>query len=93
MIVSHNVIKRSAFLCETIPKPVSGHSEQLVTIIQRLLVSFLENAQNPYSATIIINEIEYGTGFAGSKRAAKMEAGLYQVAMNRLSSTKVIFIL
>lgn len=36
---------------------------------------FIENAQNPYSATIIINEIEYGTGFAGSKRAAKMEAG------------------
>lgn len=36
---------------------------------------FTENAQNPYSATIIINEIEYGTGFAGSKRAAKMEAG------------------
>jgi len=34
-----------------------------------------ENAQTPYSATVVINDIKYGTGYATSKRAAKLEAG------------------
>ena len=34
-----------------------------------------ENAQTPYSATVVINDIKYGTGYASSKRAAKLEAG------------------
>jgi len=38
-----------------------------------------ENAQTPYSATVVINDIKYGTGYASSKRAAKLEAGMYSV--------------
>jgi len=34
-----------------------------------------ENDQTPYSATVVINDIKYGTGYASSKRAAKLEAG------------------
>eukprot|EP00106_Octopus_bimaculoides_P012648 XP_014780090.1 PREDICTED: microprocessor complex subunit DGCR8-like [Octopus bimaculoides] len=40
----------------------------------RYIFREVENAQTPYSATIVINDVEYGTGFAGSKKAAKMEA-------------------
>jgi len=36
---------------------------------------FPENAENPYSATVVISDIKYGTGYANSKRAAKLEAG------------------
>jgi len=34
-----------------------------------------DNAQTPFSATVLINDIKYGTGYATSKRAAKLEAG------------------
>jgi len=34
-----------------------------------------ENAETPYSATVVINDIKYGTGYASSKRSAKLEAG------------------
>jgi len=34
-----------------------------------------ENAETPYSATVVINDIKYGTGYASSKRFAKLEAG------------------
>ena len=30
----------------------------------------------PYSATVIINDISYGTGYASSKKLAKLEAGM-----------------
>lgn len=50
------------------------YAQHTLRVQPRYVFKELENAQNPYSATIIINEIEYGTGFAGSKRAAKMEA-------------------
>ena len=40
-----------------------------------MLYMLTENAQNPYSATVVINDIKYGTGYASSKRAAKLEAG------------------
>jgi putative uncharacterized protein GLEAN_15332 len=29
----------------------------------------------PYSATVIINEMEYGVGYGSSKKQAKSEAG------------------
>jgi len=38
-----------------------------------------ENAQTPYSATVVISDVKYGTGYASSKRAAKLEAGEYNV--------------
>lgn len=34
----------------------------------------LDEAQAPYSATVVINKVEYGTGYASSKKAAKSEA-------------------
>ena len=34
----------------------------------------LENANTPYSATVIINSMQYGTGFGSSKKQAKSEA-------------------
>ncbi|XP_064619288.1 microprocessor complex subunit DGCR8-like [Lineus longissimus] len=34
----------------------------------------LDNAQNPFSATVLINDIPYGTGYASSKKQAKVEA-------------------
>ena len=35
-----------------------------------------DEAQAPYSATVVINKVEYGTGYASSKKAAKSEAGV-----------------
>lgn len=40
-----------------------------------VLFTFLENSQMPYSATVVINEVQYGTGYATSKKMAKLEAG------------------
>ena len=34
----------------------------------------LENATTPYSATVIINDMQYGTGYGSSKKQAKSEA-------------------
>ena len=34
----------------------------------------LENANTPYSATVIINNMQYGTGYGSSKKQAKSEA-------------------
>lgn len=34
----------------------------------------LENANTPYSATVIINDMQYGTGYGSSKKQAKSEA-------------------
>ena len=53
---------------------------QLVSIslpICESLDSSTENSQSPYSATVVINDIQYGTGYASSKKAAKVEAGLH----------------
>ena len=33
-----------------------------------------ENAATPYSATVLINGMQYGTGVGSSKKAAKAEA-------------------
>ncbi len=35
----------------------------------------LENVAKPYSATVIINEMQYGVGYGSSKKEAKTEAG------------------
>lgn len=40
----------------------------------KVLCGVLENAQTPYGATVVINGVEYGTGYASSKKAAKNEA-------------------
>ncbi|ESO99587.1 hypothetical protein LOTGIDRAFT_141857, partial [Lottia gigantea] len=34
----------------------------------------LENSLTPFSATVLIEDIEYGTGYASSKKAAKLQA-------------------
>lgn len=34
----------------------------------------VDNARNPYAATVVVNETEYGTGFGMSKKEAKFEA-------------------
>lgn len=34
----------------------------------------LENAATPYSATVVINNMQYGTGYGSSKKQAKAEA-------------------
>ena len=41
-----------------------------------LYPNFSENAQTPYSATVVINDVQYGTGYASSKKNAKMDAGM-----------------
>ncbi|XP_064612748.1 microprocessor complex subunit DGCR8-like [Liolophura sinensis] len=41
----------------------------------------LENAQTPYSATVVINDVEYATGYASSKKAAKMDAAKSTLAI------------
>ena len=39
-------------------------------------VCIIDEAQAPYSATVVISKVEYGTGYASSKKAAKGEAGI-----------------
>ena len=39
-------------------------------------VCITDEAQAPYSATVVISKVEYGTGYASSKKAAKAEAGI-----------------
>ncbi|CAN7949639.1 unnamed protein product, partial [Ixodes hexagonus] len=34
----------------------------------------LESSSMPYGATVVINSIEYGSGFGSSKKQAKSEA-------------------
>ena len=41
----------------------------------RYIYKELENSQTPYSATVMIDEVAYGTGYASSKKQAKNEAG------------------
>ena len=36
-----------------------------------------ENAATPYSARVIIEDMQYGVGYASSKKAAKLEAGVF----------------
>ncbi|XP_013779177.1 uncharacterized protein LOC106463668 [Limulus polyphemus] len=40
----------------------------------RYVFKELENASMPYGATVIINDMEYGTGYGSSKKQAKSEA-------------------
>ncbi|XP_076344510.1 microprocessor complex subunit partner of drosha [Tachypleus tridentatus] len=40
----------------------------------RYIFKELENASMPYGATVIINDMEYGTGYGSSKKQAKSEA-------------------
>lgn len=37
-------------------------------------ISIKENVSKPYSATVFINDVEYGKGFGSSKKEAKTEA-------------------
>ena len=34
----------------------------------------LENSKTAYSATVLINNFQYGSGYASTKKAAKLEA-------------------
>ncbi|XP_046584451.1 LOW QUALITY PROTEIN: microprocessor complex subunit DGCR8-like [Haliotis rubra] len=40
----------------------------------RYIFKEMESALTPYSATVVINDVEYGVGYASSKKAAKLEA-------------------
>jgi hypothetical protein len=57
----HNIITYDNAMCHQLTK------------IERLF--YTENAETPYSATVVINDVKYGTGYASSKKAAKLEAG------------------
>ncbi|KAJ8312850.1 hypothetical protein KUTeg_010223 [Tegillarca granosa] len=50
------------------------YAQHTLRVQPRYVFRELENAQNPYSATVVINDVEYGTGYASSKKTAKMEA-------------------
>jgi len=52
-----------------------------VTFVLRIL----ENSQMPYSATVVINDIRYGTGYATSKKMAKLEAGMMVISLFSLA--------
>lgn len=41
-----------------------------------------ENASMPYSATVVINNMEYGVGYGSSKKQAKSEAGRKKTWLN-----------
>jgi len=41
----------------------------------------IENASMPYSATVIINGMEYGKGYGSSKKQAKSEAGNHYIIL------------
>ncbi|XP_060064577.1 microprocessor complex subunit DGCR8-like isoform X2 [Ylistrum balloti] len=50
------------------------YAQHTLRIQPRYVFKELENAQNPYSATVVIGDIEYGTGYSSSKKSAKMAA-------------------
>ncbi|OWF55992.1 microprocessor complex subunit DGCR8-like [Mizuhopecten yessoensis] len=50
------------------------YAQHTLRIQPRYVFKELENAQNPYSATVVISDIEYGTGYSSSKKSAKMAA-------------------
>lgn len=41
--------------------------------VKYILINLTENAATPYSATVLINDMQYGTGVGSSKKAAKAE--------------------
>lgn len=45
----------------------------------------------PYSATVVINDIRYGTGYATSKKMAKLEAGVMVIILSLFSLTVPTF--
>lgn len=45
----------------------------------------------PYSATVVINDIRYGTGYATSKKMAKLEAGVMVINLSLFSLTVSTF--
>lgn len=48
-----------------------------------------ENASTPYSATVLINGMEYGKGFGSSKKQAKSNAG--QLFINLIFNSVIQF--
>ncbi|ESO05107.1 hypothetical protein HELRODRAFT_99418 [Helobdella robusta] len=50
------------------------YAQHAIKVQPKYKFTELENSQTPYSATVIINEIHYGTGYASSKKLAKLEA-------------------
>lgn len=50
------------------------YAQHTLKVQPRYAFQELENAQNPYCATVIINNVEYGKGYASSKKLAKMNA-------------------
>lgn len=46
--------------------------------------TFTENSKTPYSATVMINDMEYGSGCAISKKLAKSEAGMLTVGFKQM---------
>ncbi|XP_052075595.1 microprocessor complex subunit DGCR8-like [Mytilus californianus] len=50
------------------------YAQHTLKVQPRYSFQELENAQNPYCATVLINNIEYGKGYASSKKMAKVNA-------------------
>lgn len=51
----------------------------------------LENVAKPYSATVIINDMQYGIGYGSSKKEAKTEAGEKLLILLNRSKTNLYF--
>lgn len=45
----------------------------MISPVKCILINLIENAATPYSATVLINDMQYGTGVGSSKKAAKAE--------------------
>lgn len=43
----------------------------------------LENAATPYSATVVINNMQYGTGYGSSKKQVRLYNNLLFVCLNQ----------
>jgi len=48
--------------------------QKFCLLFYRRNICSTENAATPYSATVLINGMQYGTGVGSSKKAAKAEA-------------------
>ncbi|KAL5016304.1 hypothetical protein ScPMuIL_005893 [Solemya velum] len=73
-----NKAKRKEFVLNPLGKSyvciLHEYAQHTMRLQPRYTFKELENAHNPYSATVVISDVQYGTGYASSKKAAKMQA-------------------
>ncbi|KAK3579829.1 hypothetical protein CHS0354_029559 [Potamilus streckersoni] len=70
--------KRKEFVLNPIGKSylciLHEYTQHVLKVQPQYIFKELENAQTPYSATVVINNVEYGIGEGSSKKMAKLEA-------------------